>query len=110
MAGRKTAVAVGGAGAAYAYFAAQTELGHYDKADLSSKQDQLFAKHMRRLPSSARPDWKERCETAGFSFHSADGVLYGREPLSAWVELLSEWSHQLGFSLFDQARCVCMYA
>lgn len=34
---------------------------------------------MRREPSQPRPEWRERCEAAGFTFHSQGGVPYWDE-------------------------------
>ncbi len=66
---------------------------------------------MRREPSSERPDWRERCESLGFGFHSMGGVYWDER--ACWrfseheidhLEAVTEELH--GMCLSVAADCV----
>ena len=57
---------------------------------------------MQREPSAPRPNWKTRCEDAGFSFHSMDGTYWDESACYAFsaaevdkLEAVTEELHQL---------------
>jgi glutathionylspermidine synthase len=57
---------------------------------------------MRREASDPRPNWKARCEEAGFSFHSMDGTYWDESACYAFsaeeidrIEAVTEELHQL---------------
>ena len=57
---------------------------------------------MRRETSVPRPDWKERCEAAGFGYHSMDGVYWDESACYAFsagqvdrLEAVTEELHRL---------------
>ena len=57
---------------------------------------------MQREPSAPRPNWKARCEEAGFSFHSMDGTYWDESACYAFsaaevdkLEAVTEELHQL---------------
>ncbi len=40
---------------------------------------------MKREPAALRPNWRERCEAAGFSYHSMDGVYWDESACYAFT-------------------------
>jgi len=63
---------------------------------------------MRREASVPRADWQERCESAGFSYHSMDGVYWDETARYAFsaaevdlLEAATEEVHQLCLSAVD---------
>jgi glutathionylspermidine synthase len=63
---------------------------------------------MRREPSAPRPDWKERCEAAGFNYHSMDGTYWDESACYAFsaeqidrLEAATEELHRLCLAAVD---------
>ncbi len=61
---------------------------------------------MRREPSRERPDWRQRCESLGFAFHSIGGVYWDER--SCWHFTAAEIDHLEAVTEELHAMCLAV--